>query len=154
MKISDICSGWDNSILIDSSVLKKITGYEEVINKLGQWPSFESAEVVEISLSRGDMLEKMRNSVWEGVWPEAYITLTQFESSNDPESSSTMKIKFHVVHEVLVNQFNYQNSVCGIGIEEIYSDRLKKSVVSFSWGGGAIPHEGYIECDRLSVEML
>src|SRR5262249_38275731 len=97
---------------------------EKLTEMFGYWPSFHDAEVIDLSLSRGDVRPD------EGIYifPLLETTIHLWEMTNKVNEKgfyilhkhTLAVLQFHDVHELELSGFNHQNAIFGLsfGMEE------------------------------------
>lgn len=84
------------------------------------WPSFHDAEVLEITLWRGDVEPERQSYVFPVL--TAKIHLWELTSELNREGSSVLRqhtmatLRFHDVDELNLKGFNHQNAIFGLSI--------------------------------------
>lgn len=154
-----ICKSWEQRTLhelIDPKAIELIEGADLLLNRFGDWPTFEDAEVLSLSFDRGNHWWVLETGEWSRRVPPSLIaTFYVFDSryaEHAPERKPTkVSIQFYEFREVEIDGFNYQNPIVGLGIKLTYSADLKKTLFSIDWGGTAIPHEVSFSCERIHV---
>lgn len=146
---------WDNSPLEDSDIIARIEGHEKLISAFGDFPAFRDAEVLAMNFSRGNTLECIETSQWESiVGPSLHVTFwvpSRWNSLEGACEGVLVEMEFAGIHGFIMDGFNYQNPICGLGIGEIFLDRLKEDVFRVSWGGSALRHDVALDCGEIKV---
>jgi hypothetical protein len=89
--------------------IAEILGSEKLIAINGRWPSFHDAEVLELTLSRGEMSGDN--------WVSPSITVRIHVFIELPNSKHTLTtIRFDNITEVNIQEFNHQNAILGLYI--------------------------------------
>lgn len=131
-----IASPWDKRIvedLVTTEALALIKESELLINRFGQWPTFEDGEVLALEFDRGNHWWVIKTGKWSERKP------------------SKVRIRFEEFAELEMDGFNYQNPIAGMGISVSYSNRLKMNLLFVNWGGTAIKHEVSFLCGHIHV---
>ena len=109
-----------------------------VISVLGSWPSFHDAEVLSVRLSRNG---------------EVAVHLTVKAMPYDPSgkiSSSLIELLFRGVEDVQLSDFNNQNALWDLTVEQ--NEHTKKLKISASYGlAGSF---SFTDAEILDVKVL
>jgi hypothetical protein len=97
-----------------------IKGSEKIISVFGYWPSFHDAEILEVSLHR--------KFVGTGS-PALTARVHVFEMTNEVSNGgyfvcryhSIVTLRFYAIADLVLENFNHQNALSGLDIEEIAS---------------------------------
>jgi Immunity protein 50 len=125
-------------------LLNEIHGYDIVVNRIGHWPDFHDAECLEMLLQR--------------TKDEAEIgpTLTAKFHVMDAPPGGTDKhylvtLKFFTFERLVLEEFNYQNAINGLDLEERSSGRTAQRTpirVTIHDAGGV---RGSFNCSHMRV---
>jgi hypothetical protein len=142
--------------LYSDEAISGIEGANLLINRFGQWPTFEDGEVLDITLDRGNFMQVSESGAWhEFVQPSLSATFYVFDcrfSLEAPERRATIAtIRFGQLDAFEINGFNHQNPIIGLGISLVYSERLKTKLFKVDWGGAVLPHEVSLACAGIRV---
>jgi len=118
-----------------------------LIQHFGKWPSFDDAEVVSLSLNR---------SPWQnGVAKDIRATFYMFElTSGLPTKECHVEVLFKDVADVLIEGFNHQNPILGLGLWLAPVEHLRGERLFVRWGGTCMNHDVAFHCRSLSVMNL
>ena len=106
--------GWSEGREIEN----QIKGSEKLTKVFGYWPSFHDAEVLEITMWRGDV-EPERNSY---VFPMLTTKIHLWELISEVGKYLVLRhhtiatLRFHDVNELHLSGFNHQNAIFGLSI--------------------------------------
>jgi len=100
--------------------IPSIQGSEKITSVFGYWPSFHDAEVIEVMLHR--------NYLETGV-PALTASVHVFEMTSEVSKSghyvcrhhSIATLRFYDLSQLLLEDFNHQNALSGLALEEIAS---------------------------------
>ena len=109
-----------------------------VISVLGSWPSFHDAEVLSVRLSRNG---------------EVAVHLTVKAMPYDPSgkiSSSLIELLFRGVEDVQLSDFNNQNALWDLTVEQ--NEHTKKLKISASYG--LVGSFSFTDAEILDVKVL
>jgi hypothetical protein len=98
-----------------------IEGSEKLIQIIGHWPSFHDAEILDLSLWRGDV-DPERNKY---VFPVLTLTVHLWEMTKEVDSAgyfvlrdhTLATMKFHNVDRLQMQGFNHQNAIFGLSVD-------------------------------------
>ena len=107
------------------AVEELITGSERLTALFGKWPSFHDAEVLSLRLDRG--------AVGAGPGPTLDVVLHAFEITDQVAADGFLvlrnhvlvHLRFHGVVELELRDFNQQNSLFWLRIEDIRAHQLE-----------------------------
>jgi hypothetical protein len=105
-----------------SDIAALIVGSDKLTSIFGRWPSFHDAEVHEIQLERGHI--NTDNRVRE--FPRLTAKLHLWSMTNEVDEKGyyvTTKhtlatIRFYDVSDLKLEDFNHQNAIFGLGVEQ------------------------------------
>lgn len=100
-----------------------IESSEKLTGIFSYWPSFHDAEVLELSLWRGDV----EPEAGRYIFPVLNVTLHVWELSNETNETNPhgylvtkhhtlTKLRFHDVGDFRMEGFNHQNAILGLSI--------------------------------------
>jgi hypothetical protein len=100
--------------------LAAVEGSEKVLERLGSWPDFHDAECMEITLRRSKdegtigptLIARFHLRTFSG---SSHTT----EAQEEKEESYTLTLKFLGVERLMLEEFNYQNVINGLDLEEL-----------------------------------
>lgn len=102
--------------------VNQIAGSEKLVAINGRWPSFHDAEVMELTLSRGEM------SGDDWILPSVTARIHVFiELPNSRHTLTT--IRFEGITEVNIRDFNHQNAILGLDISRSEQSSLNTGSV-------------------------
>jgi hypothetical protein len=130
----------------------KIQGTHLLTDIFGRWPSFHDAEVLRITLDRGET---------QYFSPSLQSKIHVFEMTSQIDAQGRYVLKNHIavtfrfsgVYELHLEDFNYQNVLQGLNIADISERHLEgiKFEVSFD---GIFGVSAKFQCDSISVESV
>lgn len=141
----------------DKDILSSINGAEKLVSIYGNWPSFDSAEILNLKMERGNILECIRANNWDNqIDVSMEVNFYLFDANyadNDPRRNPrTVTILFNGIDDISLNGFNYQNPICGLGIHHEISLRLQKKLFRVCWGGSALNHDVSLLCEDIFIK--
>ena len=94
-----------------------IDGSKKLTDIFGYWPSFHDAEVLELTLWRGDV----EPDASRYIFPVLNVSLHLWELLTNPDPLVTRhhtlaKLRFYDVNEFRMEGFNHQNAILGLSI--------------------------------------
>jgi hypothetical protein len=97
-----------------------IQGSDKLTDIFGYWPSFHDAEVLELSLWRGDV----EPEAGRYILPVLNVTLQVWELSNETNPQGYLvtrhhtltKLRFHDVNDFRMEGFNHQNAILRLSV--------------------------------------
>lgn len=142
--------------LYSDEAISVIEGANRLVERFGQWPTFEDGEVLNLTLDRGNFVQLPESGAWhEFVRPSLSAAFYVFDSRfslEAPERRATIAtIRFGQLDAFEMNGFNHQNPIIGLGISLVFSERLKTKLFKVDWGGTALPHEVSLTCASVKV---
>ena len=152
---------WDKrgKELTTPEAIALVQGSSLLVDRFGEWPSFEDAEVLSLSLDRGNHEWVVRTGKWaERIPPCLTATFYVFDSrfaDDDPmRKPSRVIIKFCEFEEFEVDGFNHQNPILGIGIRLVHSAARRQQLFLVDWGGTGLTHEVRFTCESVRIESV
>jgi hypothetical protein len=129
----------------------KIQDSHRLTDVFGRWPSFHDAEVLRIVLDHGDR---------KTIGPSLQATIHLFEMTSQVEHGKYVlknhvaaTFRFSEIYELKLNDFNHQNSLAGIRIEDISSRQLeRKNFEVFLDGSFGV--SASLLCNSVSIESV
>ena len=149
---------FDDRTPMESSAeaIAAIEGAALLIDRFGEWPLFEDAEVLSLSLERGNHWWVLRTGDWERRVPDSLtVTLFVFDSMQASDAlerkESRVVLRFEGLGRCELDGFNHQNPVVALIVTFEYSPDMKSNLFAVEWGGTALPHEVSLTCERIQV---
>ena len=122
----------------NSEAFTGIVGYEKLISLFGYWPTFHDAEVLKITVDRGQRGVDFAPKI------DVEIYLYEMTSELDEQGNFVLKshskvhIQFRNIAKLQIDDFNHQNALWGILFEHTLQDNLQFQVTfESSYGFGA-----------------
>lgn len=142
--------------LVSSEALALIERSGLLVERFGEWPPFEDAEVMALVFDRGNHLGVIQMDDWSKRIPPSltatfYVFDVRYADTDPKRKPSKVCIRFEEFDRFEMDGFNYQNPILGMGITVSYSDRLRKNLLSVNWGGTGIKHEVSFLCHQIRV---
>jgi hypothetical protein len=100
-----------------------IEGSEKLTRIFGRWPSFHDAEVLDVSLWRGDVNPEQNRYVFPVL--TATMHLWEMTKEVDPRGFFVLRdhtlatLRFHEVQDLRMEGFNYQNAIFELSISRL-----------------------------------
>jgi len=136
-----------------------VQGYSLLTDRFGEWPSFEDAEVLRLSLDRGNHDWVVRTENWTDRIPPSltvkfFVFDNRFADDDPRRKPSEVTIKFCELDQFEIDGFNHQNPILGLGICLVYSPERRQHMFLVDWGGTALKHEVRFLCESIHVESV
>ncbi|MEX1033889.1 MAG: hypothetical protein WDZ30_11060 [Cellvibrionaceae bacterium] len=150
---------WDNSYNDDHEILKEISDVELLLDVYGRFPTFDSAEIMNLKFIRGNTLQCMDAGNWGGHEPvsltaKLFVFDERFADTDERRNPAIVTMTFNSLDQIHLDGFNYQNSMCGLGIRRQFLENLKKNLLRVDWGGAAIKHDVSLVCESIKIEAV
>jgi hypothetical protein len=108
-----------------SEIAPPIAGVERVVERFGRWPSLHDAEVVRLVLDRAGR---------GGPGPTVTMAVYVYETDGrvEPDGRCALRhetlatFEFEGVSELTVADFNHQNVIWALAIEEVSAEQLEE----------------------------
>lgn len=150
---------WDERTLEELTppeVVAAIEGANLLVERFGEWPTFEDAEVLALNLDRGNHWWVLETGEWERRIPESltatfYVFDFRYSDDNANRKPTKAVIRFEGLEDFEIDGFNHQNPIVGLGIKYLFSKNLNKNLFSVDWGGTGIRHEASFTCELIQV---
>jgi hypothetical protein len=134
-----------------AAVETKIENSHLVTDIFGRWPSFHDAEVLEMTLNRGERATY-------GPWLSA--TIHVFEMTSQVENgayvlrhNSAVNFHFRELHELELDGFNQQNVLGGLRIVDV-SDRELDGINFEVFFDGIYGVSASLQCRSINIESV
>lgn len=150
---------WDNSYNDSEETIKRIQRVEDIISIYGRFPTFEDAEILELTLNRGNTLDCIESSNWDNhrsssLSVKFYLFDERYDASDPRRNPTHVSMLFSGLGSLAIDGFNHQNAICGVGIREQYSPNYKKNLFRVDWGGAAIAHKVSLTCELIEIHEI
>jgi hypothetical protein len=142
--------------LVTPEAIAEIEGANLLIERFGEWPTFEDAEVLSLNLDRGNHWWVIQSGEWsQRIPPSLIATFYVFDGRYAPEAPerkpTKVVIQFNEFEIFEIDGFNHQNPIVGLGINFEFSKNMNKNLFSVNWGGTGIKHEVSFSCGHIKV---
>jgi len=132
----------------DEHVMSRVRGADLIRDQIGQWPDFDDFEIISICLDRSPSRDP---SIACDIRAVFYIFDSRHPGSSPERRPGHAEFLFHNVDEVLIEGFNHQNPITGLGIHLAFCPRLQTERLVVEWGGTCMPHEVRFRCSSITV---
>lgn len=160
-----IDKSWDELTtenFISPEAINAIDRKNLLIERFGEWPTFEDAEVLSIEFNRGNFKQIIKTNDWDqyispSLTAAFYLFDNRYSDLSLERKPTEVVIRFEGLENLEIDGFNHQNPIVGLRITFVFSDNLKRNMFAVDWGGTGIHHEVSFTCENiivLSVEAL
>ena len=137
-------------------IIEAIKNSKLLIERFGGWPDFDDAEIISLTLDRGNLKQVFDTQAWsEAVRPSltAVFCVFGFPAGGGAadRKADLITIRFTSLQRFSLDGFNYQNPIVGMEIIWERSDALNKHVFAVDWGGTFMHHEASFTCEEIEV---
>ena len=93
---------------------------------------------------------------WEQRIPPSltatFFVFDNLHADNSPERKETKVVfRFEEFERFVIEGFNHQNPIIGLGIGFEYSENWRKNLLAVDWGRTALVHDASFTCARIRV---
>src|SRR5689334_18105407 len=125
---------------MNQKILSRIQGSEKLIDMIGHWPDFHDAEIVEM------LLQRTKDEAEIGP-----TLIAKFHIEHDKNYLVTLK--FFSFERLVLDEFNYQNVINGLDLEEIKPGRSPDVVIKVTITSG-FGVGGSFNCSYIKVVAI
>ncbi len=139
-------------------VMSRIRDGSRLTDVYGVWPHFEDAEIVSVTLDRGNHQEVVVTGNWAArVPPSLTAKIIIFDNRYYDVAERKYRLvtlRFNGISQFKMELFSYQNPVTGIGLRAEPTDDAVDPNVHVEWGGTVMGHEADFICESIDVQSV